>query len=578
MNKPPQTLGSVFKILTILTGISLCAGCNGGGGETVPLAPSAFSASAYSATQINLRWMDNSINEDGFRIERKMGTGGTDALVGTAGANSTSYQDTGLACETTYYYQVRSYNQAGDSNYSDAVSATTLTCPQTIPDAPSNLTATVVFNFQINVSWQDNSSQEDGFKIERKTGAGGTYAQVGTVGANSTGYQDAGLTCETDYYYRVRSYNAMGSSGYTGEVDAATGVCPAAPTNLQATTVSASRIDLAWSDNSSDESGFLVERKRGAGGVYRLIYTTTANATGWSNPGLNGDQTGETYYYRVSAYYPGGNSAYSNEVTAAVPAGAPPETGMVSIPADCFLMGDSLNVGLANERPVHTVCVSAFQMDIYEVTNAKYQACEDGVFYDGSCKRPGDTASVSGERSPYYGNSEYDLYPVIYVTWSQADKYCEFAGKRLPTEAEWEFAARGGLSGKKYPWGDDDPVCTPGAINGAQYGSCFAPGKNYHDTAPVGYFAPNGFGLYDMAGNVREWVNDWYDSGYYSLSPVNDPPGPAGPGYPSYRVLRGGSFYLNMDDSRVSARDVDLDDPNNPYYGQSPTSGFRCAK
>ena len=561
MNERQKNSSPVIIIMMFLAGISLGAGCGGGGGETIPAAPSALSAAAYSATQINLGWTDNSGNEDGFKIERKTGAEGTFSQVQTAGADSTSCQDTGLACETTYYYQVRSHNQAGGSNYSEAVSATTLTCPPAIPGAPSNLTATVVSNFHINIYWQDNSSQEDGFKVDRKTGAGGTYAQVGTAGADSTGYQDAGLTCATEYYYRVRSYNAMGSSGYAGEVNAATGTCPAAPSNLQAAAVSASRVDLTWSDNSSDESGFQVERKRGTGGFYGPVYSSSAGVTNWSDSGLGG---GQTYYYRVSAYYPGGNSVYSNEVSAALPAGAAPPSGMASVPADCFQMGDPSNVGLDNERPAHPVCLSAFQMDIKEVANSEYFRCVD----TGPCKRPGDTGSAS-DRSPYYGKTTYANYPVIFISWSQAKTYCEWLEKRLPTEAEWEFAARGGLPGKKYPWGDEDPVCTSGAFNGAQDGSCFAPGETAHDTAPMGYFAPNGFGLYDLAGNVSEWVNDWYDAGYYSSSPVLNP---TGPGYATYRVLRGGSFYSNMNDLRVSRRDFDTPATQNSTYG------FRCVK
>jgi formylglycine-generating enzyme required for sulfatase activity len=544
----------------LLTGIFLYAGCGGGGGASVPLAPSNLSASGYSATQINLGWTDNSNNEDGFTIERKTDAGGTYSQVGTAGADSTSYQDTGLACETAYYYQVRSHNQAGESNYSEAVSATTLTCPPAIPGAPSHLTATVVSSFQINIYWQDNSSQEDGFKIERKTGTGGTYAQVGTAGADSAGYQDAGLTCAAEYYYRVRSYNAMGSSGYADEVNAATGICPAAPTNLLVAVVSAGQIDLTWSDNSSDESGFQVERKRGTGGEYFPIYTSPADVTNWSNPGLGGGPESETYFYRVSAYYPGGHSAYSNEASAAVPAGTTWPEGMTSVPADCFQMGDVSNVGLESERPAHTVCVSAFQMDIKEVTNSEYFSCVD----NGPCKRPGDTGSATN-RSDYYPT--WSNYPVIKVSWSQAKTYCEWLGKRLPTEAEWEFAARGGLSGKKYPWGDDAPACTSGAFNGAQCGSCLPP----HDTGPVGNFAPNGFGLYDLAGNVSEWVNDWYDAGYYSSSPILNPTGPS---YATYRVLRGGNWSSSGSDLRVSQRDFDYPTAQDSLGRY----GFRCVK
>jgi len=230
-------------------------------------------------------------------------------------------------------------------------------------------------------------------------------------------------------------------------------------------------------------------------------------------------------------------------------------SGMAAIPAGCFDMGDHFGEGGTNELPVHNVCISAFEMDVHEVTNAEYAACVAG----GGCTEPYYTGSYS--RATYYGDPAYDDFPVIYVDWFQAEDYCTWAGKRLPTEAEWEYAARGGLSGKRYPWGD--------TISGtdANYWDSGDPWDN--DTSPVEYYAPNGYGLYDMAGNVWEWVNDWYQSDYYSVSPPNDPPGPVSG---SYRVLRGGSWRYNTYFLRVAVRSNYFPVLEHNYVG------FRCSR
>ncbi|MDI6791402.1 MAG: DUF2341 domain-containing protein [bacterium] len=281
---------------------------------TAPVAPSNLDAQAVSGSRIDLFWTDNSGNEVGFKIERKTGAGGTYTQIATVGADVTSYSNTGLDPNTTYCYRVRAYNAVSDSGYSNEDCATT---PNTAPDAPTNLNAQAFSSRQIDLSWADNSNNETGFKIERKTGAGGTFSQITTVGANVTSYSNTGLDPNTTYCYRVRAYNAVGGSGYSNENCAATpDVAPNAPANLDALIVSDTQIDLIWTDNSNNETGFKIERKTGTGGIFSQIATVGADVTSYSNTGLD---TGTTYCYRARAYNAVGNSGYSNEDCAATP-------------------------------------------------------------------------------------------------------------------------------------------------------------------------------------------------------------------------------------------------------------------
>jgi hypothetical protein len=190
---------------------------------TPPAAPSGLAATAVSSSQINLSWTDASTNEDGFQIERCTGsTCGDFAQVATTGKDIPRYSDTGLSPSTTYSYHVRACNSAGCSGYCDSVSLATL--PSAIPPAaPTGLTATAVSRSQINLSWTDASSNEDGFRIERCTGSKCTnFAQVATVGANVKTYSNTGLPTNTTYTYRVRAYNAAGSSAYSNTARATT--------------------------------------------------------------------------------------------------------------------------------------------------------------------------------------------------------------------------------------------------------------------------------------------------------------------------------------------------------------------
>lgn len=227
---------------------------------------------------------------------------------------------------------------------------------------------------------------------------------------------------------------------------------------------------------------------------------------------------------------------------------------MVFVPAGSFEMGSVTGEEL--EQPVHRVTLDAFYIDQFEVTNARYAACVRA----GVCSPP-DTPS-SKTRSNYYGNAEYDDYPVIYVTWNQANTYCQWRRVRLPTEAQWEKAARG-TDGRTYPWGEGIN-CNLANYAGKPDTECMG------DTTKTGAY-PHGvspYGAYDMAGNVWEWVNDWFHPDYYSQSPEIDPTGPAeGDG----KMLRGGSWILSEHFTRVSSR------ANYEPGSVIHDFGFRCA-
>jgi carboxypeptidase T len=185
-------------------------------GGMPPAAPGNLAATAMSSSRIDLAWADNSNNESGFKIERCAGAGCSSlAQIATVSAGVTSYSDIGLASSTSYSYRVRAYNAAGDSGYSNTASATTAVAPVP-PAAPTNLKATAASIRQIDLSWTDNSTNEEGFRIERCKGATCTkFAQITLMGPDVTAYTDSRLNARTTYCYRVRAYNTVGASAYS---------------------------------------------------------------------------------------------------------------------------------------------------------------------------------------------------------------------------------------------------------------------------------------------------------------------------------------------------------------------------
>lgn len=320
-------------------------------------------------------------------------------------------------------------------------------------------------------------------------------------------------------------------------------------------------------------------------------------------------------------------SATPTDSNALPAAGNASRNGMRWIEGGDFIMGASDNEGHPDEYPAHTVTLKGFWIDETEVTNAQFSEFVKATGYITTAEKKPDWEEMKKQLPPGTPKPPAEMlvaaslvfhppshtvalndvsqwwewkagadwrhpqgpgsniegkrgYPVVQVSWDDAKAYAKWAGKRLPTEAEWEYAARGGQQGQPYPWGKEEVEAGRPKANTWQgtfpnYNSNW---DGFNGLAPVRSFAANGYGLYDMAGNVWEWCSDWYDAGFYRHSDVKDPAGPSQSNDPSEpgvskRSIRGGSFMCHSSyckGYRVTARMK-----SSPDTGLENT-GFRC--
>ena len=296
-----------------------------------PATPNGLQSQATSAARVSLNWTTGATNASGFYVERapdNAGTAGTFVQIASVQVSTPSYVNTGLAANTAYWFRVRAFNSSDVSGYSNNASATTFVLPGT----PNNLAGQAISSSRIDLSWVDNASNETSYLLERapdNAGSPGTFAQSASLPAGSTAYSNTGLNANTRYWYRIRAANATDSSAYSAQLSISSLQGLVAPTSLAAAVISAAQINLSWTDNTTSETAYTVERapdNAGAAGTYAAIATLAANSTSYSDATLTQNTR---YWYRVRASNALDISPYSNQVSGTTPLLPPaPPTGL----------------------------------------------------------------------------------------------------------------------------------------------------------------------------------------------------------------------------------------------------------
>jgi serine/threonine-protein kinase len=292
-----------------------------------------------------------------------------------------------------------------------------------------------------------------------------------------------------------------------------------------------------------------------AQGRFSCLWLVLGVACGDQGDGgdLSNGSEGET----ADSAGPGSDGGSEDATTGGETKCGPSIADMVCVPEGGFVMGSTTSD--ADEQPERTVTLSAFWIDLTEVTADAFRACVEAD----QCAEPMPGASCT------YVDGSMGARPVDCVNWFHAAGYCTWAGKRLPTEAEWEKAARG-TDARTYPWGESVPSCELAVMDDGTGDGCGTDGMANVGTKPAG---ASPYGALDMAGNAEEWVADWYDAGYYDVAPDEDPPGPADYVNSPRRSIRGGAYRDGAGGLR--AADRSFGDAENAIL---PGTGFRCAR
>ncbi|MBI2059221.1 MAG: SUMF1/EgtB/PvdO family nonheme iron enzyme [Nitrospirae bacterium] len=605
-----STQRAVFRVLALITFCALPSCGSSPGDATTPMvdlaAPAGLAASAGNGG-VTLSW-NAATGATGYKVYYGTSSTSLNPSVISTGTKATIGS---LTNGTTYYFAVSSTAGPFEGLKSSTVSATpTGTSQEVILSAPTGLAA-AVGDKQISLAWNAVTGA-----LSYKAYYGTAQDQLTTtLAVTTTTVTVTGLTNGTTYYFGVAAISGSTESAKSVVVsakptDVADTTAPTFAGLSAATATSASQIDLAWTaaaDNVSMASAIVYKICQSTtsgtcGASFTATYTTSVGVTSYSATGLS---AGTAYYFVAHAVDEAGN-ADSNTLQKSATTKAPSFGAcnsqafeccvteaydcMIAIPAGTFVQGSKSGEGDTDEKPRRLVTLSNYYIDKYEVTNANFKACVTA----GECTAPSGANSYT--RTTYYGNATYDNYPVIKVNHLQGVDYCRWKGRRLPTEAEWEKAARGPADGslvgltsgqctsadaagtgrnvncnlRPYPWGgtitSSEPYATGAdCTNGNVSSDCVG------DTSLVGSY-PTGaspYGVLDMAGNVFEWVKDGYDSAYYASAPSTDPPGPTSGTTP---VWRGGSWAWDSG----SVRSADRNSASLQFT--KGEFGFRCSR
>ena len=406
---------------------------------------------------------------------------------------------------------------------------------------------------KIKLSWENRTSFSNGIlKIDKKVENLNWQESVAVLNSNATTWADTLANINQNLKYRIFVYFDENQFNIH-ETNVIDNTIPA-PENLTFTIVNYSGtsvdIHLFWDYDAVGIDGFKVE-KNGT----LLTEIIPAGTTEWIDLGLTMNLT---YSYRVLAFYQMYNSAYSNNVTWSIPV---PE-GMIFVLGGTFDMGDHYNEGSSDELPVHSVYLDSYYINKYEVTQTEYEAVvgSNPSYFGGNNLPVEQVSSFDAITFCNLKSQQEGLTPCYNLDdWS-----CDFSanGYRLPTEAEWEYAARGGVN-----WTDDYKYS--GTTNELGMYAWYSLGE----THPIGTKLPNQLEIHDMSGNVLEWCWDRHDTIYYQTCQNQGTVlNPTGPGIGNYRVLRGGSWVHNGFSCRVAARNY------NNFYSFVNHIGFRLAR